>query len=154
MQQLHLQDEESLKSQRVTDAEAQQIVHLWAEAQKQAATTSGPTVHDIAEGLEIPTEEALRLLAQVRQKQVSQTESRVHTRSRAPFMLAVAVMAAIAIMLMGLLVSFRAAPEAPAVTVAAPGPVFVDPPRNTPPPSGVTQPAPQPGGHPTTGLPR
>jgi DNA-directed RNA polymerase specialized sigma subunit len=82
MQQFHFQNEEVLKTERVTDLEARQIVHLWAENQKQAATSAGPTVHDIAEGLEIPPEEALRLLDQVRQKQVVHVEQKVQTRRR------------------------------------------------------------------------
>src|SRR5258708_8916711 len=86
VQQSQFQNEEALKTERVTDLEAREIVHLWAENQKQAATSAGPTVHDIAEGLEIPPEEALRLLDQVRQKQVVQVEQRVQTPcGSAPF---------------------------------------------------------------------
>ena len=150
MQQLHLQEEEALKSQRVTEAEAQQIVHLWAETQKQAATHSGPTVHDIAEGLEIPPEEALRLLKQVRETQEVQAQTRVRTRKHAPMMIAVAVMALVAVMLMGMLVvrtSF--APTIAPVASPVPFTPVAEPPSAVP-----GQPTPVAGEHPTTGLPR
>lgn len=159
MQQLHLQEEEALKSQRVTEAEAQQIVHLWAEGQKQAATHAGPTVHDIAEGLEIPPEEAMRLLQQVRQKQEVQVQTHVRRKSHMPLFVAAAVMALVAFMLMVLLVSFRSEAIAPAsVEVATPAAApNVTPPTaegatTTQPASPVTLP-PQPG-HPASGLPK
>ena len=136
MQHLQFQYEETLKAERVTEAEAQQIVHLWAENQKQAATNAGPTVHDIAEGLEIPPEEAHRLLQQVRQKQVIQVEQKVQTRSRTALFVAAFVMAVIAVALMGMMVTFK--PSAPM--------------RMLPPPEAVTQPlTPSP---PAAGLPR
>jgi hypothetical protein len=132
LQQFHFQDEEALKAERVTDVEARELVHLWAENQKQAATASGPTVHDIAEGLEIPPEEALRLLQQVRQKQVSQVETRVRTTHRSSLIVASAVFALIALVLMGLLASFRSPAMAPAtVAIEAPRTVPVSPPVGT-----------------------
>ena len=153
MQQLHLQDEESLKSQRVTESEAQQIVHLWAESQKQAAIHPGPTVHDIAEGLETPPEEALRLLQQVREKQVIQTQTKVQTRNRTPLFMAAAIMALIAFVLMGMLVGMRSTPTAPAVATPVET-VINNVPRAAPPPPEGAQPANPAPAQPASDLPR
>src|SRR5258708_29022417 len=138
VQQFHLQDEEVLKTERVTDLEAREIVHLWAENQKQAATSAGTTVHDIAEGLEIPPAEALRLLDQFRQKQVVQVEQRVQTRGRSTLFVAAIIMAIIAVMLMGALVTVQAPAVAPAPGQAIQIEATPAPPARVPAPATTT----------------
>ena len=138
MQQFHLQDEEVLKTERVTDLEAREIVHLWAENQKQAATHSGPTVHDIAEGLEIPPEEALRLLDQVRQRQVVQVEQRVQTKGRSALFVAAIIAAIIAVLLMGALVIAPAPTVSPATATEVNIEATPAPPAPAPAPAAAT----------------
>jgi transcription initiation factor TFIIIB Brf1 subunit/transcription initiation factor TFIIB len=138
MQQIQLQTEEILKTERVTETEAQQIVQLWAENQKQAATQSGPTVHDIAEGLEIPPEEAHRLLQQVREKQVAQVEQRVQIHGRSALVVAAIIMALIAVMLGWMLVGVRQ--PSPPATIRVEAPV-VEPARTAPPNDSPLPPA-------------
>jgi len=58
------QNEEELRAQRISDAEARRVVELWAQEQREQA--SQPTVEAVAEGLDIPPSEVARLLARAR----------------------------------------------------------------------------------------
>ena len=70
MNRFHFQDEEALEAQRMTNEEAEAIVRLWAERER---LSSLPTVQDVADGLQIPAQEAAALLLEVRATRARQT---------------------------------------------------------------------------------
>jgi hypothetical protein len=125
----HIQDEEALKHERVTEEEAQQIVHLWAENQRESQS-GGPTVKDIAEGLEIPTHEARRLLQQVRDQRKQVVRPALQHQTRLPLVVAAFVMFLIAIVLASALFMVRSSTDA-----SAPATAVIESPQPTPPPS-------------------
>jgi hypothetical protein len=170
MSELRFEEEEQqpLKSQRMTDEEAKAVIELWADKHREEERMRTlPSVQDVAAGLDIPTEEAYKLLQQVRARD---TVQRVHhqelvvnnvemRRKMTGPVLAVAVALMIAILLMSLLTVRHAAipPPAPAaVTVPIQAPVPSPP---TPEAGSTTAPTSaepstsSPGSHPT-GLPR
>src|SRR5579862_7894894 len=70
MNRFHFQDEEAPAAQRMTNEEAEAIVRLWAERER---LSSLPTVQDVADGLQIPVQEAADLLREVRANRARQT---------------------------------------------------------------------------------
>jgi hypothetical protein len=67
LNQFHIQEDEIVRSQHMTDEEAQEVIRLWAEREREREKlASTPTVHAVAEGLDVPPEEVLQLLQEVR----------------------------------------------------------------------------------------
>jgi hypothetical protein len=69
MNQQHLEDEnqEPLRSQRMTEDEARAVIGLWQQEKTDSGgLTTSPAVPDVAEGLDIGIADVQRLLAQVR----------------------------------------------------------------------------------------
>lgn len=61
------QEDEPLRSQRMTQEEAQAVIDLWQQEQVESSgLTSHPAVSDVAEGLDITVQDVQRLLHQVR----------------------------------------------------------------------------------------
>lgn len=80
MQQHRFVDEETMRREHMTDDEARAVVELWAEKERdRERLASMPSVADMAEGLQVPVEEASALLAQVRQRRAQQ-EQRIRVR--------------------------------------------------------------------------
>ena len=162
MPELRFEEEEErqpLKSQRMTDTEAKAVIELWAEKHREEERRrSMPSVQDVAAGLDIPAEEAYRLLQEVRAKEAverihSQETTVQQTRARnymATKLIAAAVGLFVAIMLLYFLTEQSIAPPTVAPVPIA-SPVVAEPPApaRTTPTSGPDVPA----GHPTT-LPR
>ncbi len=137
-----LQEEEVLKHERVTEEEAQKIVHLWAENQRESQS-GGPTVKDIAEGLEIPTHEARRLLKQVREHESRQTQNLGQQRQhKSSLLIATLIFFALAIAMASMLYLLRSQPSiAPATAVEIQQPLTAPnaaPPTPAPAPSGIS----------------
>ncbi len=115
MLQQRFEDEEALRREHMTDEEARAVVELWAETEKERERRkSMPSVADLAEGLQVPVEEAHALLAQVRERQAqttAQTQVRQRsTRSRWVAML-VAALFAVAFVLLLSLMHLKGGPE-------------------------------------------
>lgn len=69
------EEEESLRQQHMTHEEAQEVIALWTEKRKERDQLSTmPTVRDVAEGLEIPHDEARQLLQEVRARKSAQAQ--------------------------------------------------------------------------------
>ena len=130
------QDEEPLRAERMTEEEAQKIVHLWAENQRESQS-GGPTVKDIAEGLEIPTQEARRLLQQVREQEKQVTRP-MHQQAlnRAPLAAAALIFLLLAMVASGLIFMLRSAPQ---IAPPPPSAAVMEAPISAP-----TQPSPAP----------
>lgn len=96
MQQFHLQEEETVRYEKMSQEEADDVVRLWAEHERQRA--AGITVGSVAEGLEIPAAEAHRLLQIVRQQrsETQTTGAVVEPRRRATYPIEKPLMAAFA----------------------------------------------------------
>lgn len=136
MNYMQLQNEESLKAQHISDEEASRVVALWAEQQKQRAQqTEQPTVQAMAEGLDIPEAEVMRLLQQVREKEAALQSAQalqdmrlMQIRNRRRRRLKAIAIALPISMFLGLFV-LRASPvlEAPMQATVSSGPVFATP---------------------------
>src|SRR5689334_23084292 len=75
MSELRFEEEEQppLQSTRMTDDEAKAVIELWAEKHREEERMrSLPSIQDVAAGLDIPTEEAYKLLQQVRARETVQ----------------------------------------------------------------------------------
>lgn len=130
MQNLQLQSEETLRSEHVTSQEAELVVKLWAERQREEASGS-PTIRDLAEGLEIPPEQARRLLAEVRSREASSQQQQLIQPTRrllATKLLAVGLLAFTALLMLILLTSFHSGPTPPAPSFLPPRPPVVETP--------------------------
>ena len=105
MQQFQFENQEELESDHMTQTEAAEVIRLWAQKQRDAATrSSSPTIHDVAEGLEIPADEARGLLLQVRdQSSTAILQGRPAERDNGPLLAATASFAAATILLSALI---------------------------------------------------
>jgi len=83
MQQSQFHSPEELESDRMTDAEAAQVVRLWAENQRAAPPVLRSTsIQDVAEGLDIAPERARAMLQKVRQGPKTLQEISVPVRAQ------------------------------------------------------------------------
>ncbi len=89
MQQSQFHSPEELESDRMTDAEAAEVVRLWAENQRAAPPALRSTsIQDVAEGLDIAPERARAILKEVRQSPMTLQEIfRSRARSAEPDLL-------------------------------------------------------------------
>ena len=79
MNQQHSDNEqESLRSQRMTEDEARAVIDLWQQEETDnGGLTNRPAVTDVAEGLGVHVEDVQRLLAQVRARSIRKKPSPV-----------------------------------------------------------------------------
>ena len=81
MNQQQFGQEESPRSQRMTEDEAKAIIDLWQREQTESGgLTTSPTVQDVAEGLDISEDDVRRLLQKVRARWAEAQPSREQQR--------------------------------------------------------------------------
>lgn len=76
-------DDQPLRSQRLTEDETRAVIALWQQEQVESGgLTTRPSVPDMAEGLGIGTDDVQRLLSQIREKKAAE-ETRLAEEQRA-----------------------------------------------------------------------
>jgi len=151
MNQYHTQEEEPLHSQRMTNDEAQALIQLWAERQRERDQQAAlPSVQDIADVLQVPAQEAALLLQELRARRATmeqQVKAPPMHRQRTihPLVVAAAITGALLLFLFAvmfaMLVTVAPTPVAPRT---APSITVIDTPGPTTPsaaPEGMTPPA-------------
>ncbi len=69
-------NEDSLRTQRMTADESRAVIALWQQKRvEQTGLTDKPAVPDVAEGLNVPVEEVQRLLEEVRAKRLEEEQA-------------------------------------------------------------------------------
>jgi hypothetical protein len=147
MNRQQFEGQEPQRAQRMTEEEAQAVIALWQQKQKERERMQTlPSVPDVAEGLGIPVEEADALLREVRVRreqdplaaeQTRQTAVQSRSNRRSP--LVIGVIAVLVLLLLSLITWMsmpHLVPAPPDASVEMPAPPTPAPPPEPPPAPG------------------